>query len=278
MNSEIYFDSLIVVLVYMIGDRIVTIFGENHDSFFKCKGKSVSVNNYIEDRLLENEMASVLLEFNKDTDNIKELGSFNLINTVKNLKKVDIHIPKKRERNDKRIKSVDFRDYFFNSYNLYADDEYFLRLSKKRIVKEFAEPYFKKKKAFLKKGDFFEEMVKYKTHDVKIPSRIYNFLETKYVPSIDLEFENILKDLESSEDMNRIKFLKRFKEVWAKIADFYIMLEIFDTNCKYNEKIILIGAEHCNNIEKVMKKMGINAEYKMTNYDEDPKKCIKKKF
>ena len=53
---------------------------------------------------------------------------------------------------------------------------------------------------------------------------------------------------------------------------------VFDTNCKYNEKIILIGAEHCNNIEKVMKKMGINAEYKMTNYDEDPKKCIKKKF
>ena len=68
------------------------------------------------------------------------------------------------------------------------------------------------------------------------------------------------------------------RHVWAKVADFYIILEMFDLNCIYNEKIILIGSEHCHNIENVMKKIGIKPEFKMTNYDENPKKCIKNNF
>ena len=280
MDSSVYIDSLIIVLVYLIGDRIVTIFGENHDSYFKCEGESISINNYIEDRLLDNERSSVLLEFNKDTDNIKDLGSFNLINTVNNLKKKNIHIPRKTDKNDKRIKSVDYRDYFFNSY---ADDKYFLKLTRERINKEFIYPYFKKKNSFLKNGgNFFEELYKYKTHNVKIPERIYKFLENTYIPLVELEFEKIYFDLFKSgrkiESMIKKDYLKRIRHVWAKVADFYIILEMFDLNCIYNEKIILIGSEHCHNIENVMKKIGIKPEFKMTNYDENPKKCIKNNF
>jgi phage FluMu protein Com len=75
----------------------------------------MSLNKYIENRLVNNDKAAVFLEFNKDTDKIKDLGSQNLIKTVKSLKKKGIKIPRKNSLNNERIKSIDHRDYFFKS-------------------------------------------------------------------------------------------------------------------------------------------------------------------
>ena len=284
MNKHIYIEtnieinSIVALSQHIINDRIITLIGEIHDHNFKCKNKTISLNKYIENRLKTNDKSAVFLEFNKDTDKIKDLGSFNLKNIVKSLKKNNIHIPTKKCENNKRIKSSDHRDYFFNSYNLYADDNYFLKLNKNKIIKEFIEPYFKTKERLIEKGDYISELIKYKTHNILIDQKIFNYLKNVYIPSIEDNFINIYNYIKTDKlnKTNKLYLLDEIRKVWAKIADFYIIIEIFNLNCKYNEIIILFGNMHYLNFQEIFKNFRIKPVVNQENFDTDPNKCVKK--
>ena len=277
IETEVEIENVVAFSQFIINNKLVTIIGELHDKKFKCKNNPITLETYVENRLITNDKSCICLEFNKDTDKIAELGSLNLKKIVKVLKKNDIHIPKKKEENIKRIKSMDYRDYFFNSYNLYADDKYFLKLSSDRIIKEFIEPYFKIKKEFMSNGDFLKGIINYKKgSDIIIDKGVLEYLENVYIPSIEKDFDAIALMIHEKSYLSSRQLLMMIRTVWAKVADFYIILEMFNQgNKECNELIILFGNVHYYNLLKVLRYFNIDPK---TEQEKLKEKCIKTKI
>ena len=279
IETEVEIENVVAFSQFIINNKLITIIGELHDKKFKCKNNPITLEEYVENRLISNDKACICLEFNKDTDKIGDLGSLNLKKIVRVLKKNNIHIPSKKEQNNKRIKSMDYRDYFFNSYNLYADDKYFLKLKPDRIIKEFVEPYFKLKKQFSSNGDFLTGLVNYKgNYDFNIDKRVFEYLEKVYIPSIENDFEEIVRTSLEEGFISQRQLLMMVRTVWAKVADFYIILEIFNTSQRLspcNELIILFGNVHYHNLLTVLKYFNINAKTEQEKLKEN---CVKTKI
>ena len=291
IETNIAISSIVSFSQYIINGRLITLIGEIHNKKFKCEGKYMSLNKYVENRLVNNDKAAVFLEFNKDTDKIKDLGSQNLIKTVKSLKKKGIKIPRKNGLNNHRIKSIDHRDYFFKSYNLYANEKYFLKGDKTKIIDEFILPYFYvKKKLINNDGDnvhadgddmYIKSLINYKTHNISIDDHIFNYLKKFYIPKMEKEFTDIYEDTVNDiifDKSSKYILLHKLQVLWANFLDFYIMIEIFNLNCNYNEIIILVGDLHYTNLQKVFKHFKIEPVNVQENYERDSNNCVETKI
>ena len=241
----------------------------------------------------------------------------------------------------KIVEPIDYRDYFFNSYKLYADDRIFMNMPINEIIKQFLYSYFVKKNDILgnegykfidnlilnnklsevvknkyinclvnnlplddeilkevliytnndvvfkqkDKGykEYIDKLVKYRDDDsIEITDDIKSYFITTYIPEIERDFKNIYEKLLDNKKSVKKNTIDMFKRVWMKVADFFVLREIFnDKREKFSgelidkELIILIGNMHYYNIEKVLKNFKINKVTKQLNEEKFKQNCVK---
>lgn len=245
----------------------------------------------------------------------------------------------------KIVEPIDYRDYFFNSYNLYADDKIFMNMSIEEIVEQFLYAYFIKKHditenisyklidnlilnnkisdhikddyikclvnsdkldneileeivQFLNKEDkilfyknlnkiqkdnkyYVDKLINYRSNDTELPKDIKLYFSGKYIPEIEKEFKNIYDEIIKQKKSVKKDTIDMFKRVWMKVADFFVLREIFNDKRETfsndlidKELIILIGNMHYFNMEKVLENFKIKTVTNQLNESDFKQNCV----
>ena len=249
----------------------------------------------------------------------------------------DINICLVESKLYKIVEPIDYRDYFFNSFNLYADDKIFMKMSMDEIIKQFLYSYFVKKNDIVgntgykliddlvlnnklsenvknkyinclvnniqldeeileevsyyvdkdfefneNNEEYIDKLVKYRDNSIEITDDIKSYFITTYIPDIERDFKNIYEEILKNKKSVKKDTIDMFKRVWMKVADFFVLREIFnDKRDKFSgelidkELIILIGNMHYYNIERVLKNFEIQTVTKQLNEDKFKQNCVK---
>ena len=249
----------------------------------------------------------------------------------------DINICLVESKLYKIVEPIDYRDYFFNSFNLYADDKIFMKMSMDEIIKQFLYSYFVKKNDIVgntgykliddlvlnnklsenvknkyinclvnniqldeeileevsyyvdkdfefneNNEEYIDKLVKYRDNSIEITDDIKSYFITTYIPDIERDFKNIYEEILKNKKSVKKDTIDMFKRVWMKVADFFVLREIFnDKREKFSgelidkELIILIGNMHYYNIERVLKNFEIQTVTKQLNEDKFKQNCVK---
>ena len=340
-----------------IDDTIISI--DNLDKFFNDYKKYIKKEENLD---IISKLKDYVKEQNKDSLNIKIkkfnecLNKFKTITDSKYHGEIDnIEICLIESKLNKIVEPIDYRDYFFNSYQLYADDKIFMNMTIEQIVDQFLFSYYIKKHELLKNGEYiyidkrilnneisekvknkyihyllnnieiddeiinevvnnlpeenkniFKEnlekykinneeyvdiLINYNNNDIVLTDEIKTYFIKQYIPEIEKDFKDIYDEiLKNKKSVKKNKksvkkdTIDMFKTVWMKVADFFVLREIFnDKREKFSgelidkELIILIGNMHYYNIERIMKNFKITTVTSQFN-DEDDKNsqnCVK---
>jgi len=246
IEDSVKLSSIVTSSQFIVNDRMITLLGEHHLRSFSCNDDSIDVLQYIK-QTLNKTPTRVLLEYWKpDGKDYKKVNSNNIQLILKNLK-------------SDKIKAVDYRDMYFDSYTLYGvknTNAY----TYKYIQRKFIDTYYKNKRKF--KHDFL-------THDCKNCKYTENF--KKFVDDYIYKLDKKMKKIEKiTEKMRKIEKLKK---LWVMINDIFIIREFFRIDDK-DDIIALMGNVHYYNIIKIMDKFNVKYITNKTNEDENPNKCV----
>lgn len=332
-----------------IDDTIISI--DNLDKFFNDYKKYI---NEEENLNIISKLKDYVKEQNKDSLNIKIekfnecVNKFKTITDSKYHGEIDnIEICLIESKLNKIVEPIDYRDYFFNSYQLYADDKIFMNMATEQIVDQFLFSYYIKKHELLKNGEYiyidkrilnneisekvknkyihyllnnielddeiinevvnnlpeenkniFKEnlkkykidneeyvdiLINYNNNDIVLTDEIKTYFVTNYIPEIEKDFKDIYDKILKNKKSVKKDTIDMFKKVWMKVADFFVLREIFnDKREKFSgelidkELIILIGNMHYYNIERVMKNFKITTVTSQFNDDDkNSQNCVK---
>jgi len=219
---------------YYIHNNYITLIGEFHSIApgLYNKKNSITVSNFILDRIRNNSSIRIFLEYSEYQDP-ETVGSVNINQTYKILKShklLDKIIPF-----ECRYHFIDIKKYpiLFNIHN-------FRKLTNNQIRKYYIEPYFNKRSdlLYLNKNVYNEEA--------------YDYLIT-YLDLIKGNFEYYSAQMEYPIEKRLFKtpeeISKQLVSEWAKVADFFILKELLKD--KKMEYIILVGDKHRENLQTI---------------------------
>jgi hypothetical protein len=258
IETEYYLESAYKLYQYILDDRLITLIGENHIDNFKCNDKkSISIADYVNQKIQKNSKAIVYLEY------YDQNPQYIMSHSIKSVTKII--------KND-RIVPYDKRVFFLNTTNkdrLYRNFKETDYENKMEIYKLFVKPYFDKK-------DEFEKYKNYK-HDIKKILDLINF-------DISIRFEDIknklLKNNIKLKYPEKIKIINNLRKLWSDVCDYFLVSHILlsqNKNC--NEHIIISGNNHIDNIKNILENSSLSDCIKIKSFiqsDVDNKKsCIK---
>ena len=211
---------------YIIGRSLITIIGELHNKLFECKGETVSISDYIADILNTNESSMVILEYQKDRDDVGSLLSKTIVDTYRKVIAKD------------KIEPFDNRNAFLgeeNHFRLYNDPN-LIYLTKDDIYYMYMKPFYDKAGEYLSlDGHLYQEDA-------------ITFLYNNYSKSINNELDNLSQNLNS---MNNDIIIHKLKFIWAKVADFYVFKVIMAK--KSPQEIIVLAGHNIRHVLKILK-------------------------
>ena len=249
-----YLDSAIKFSQYIYDNRkLVTIIGEDHNLTFTCNQNPMSIAEYVKKIVMKNKNSKVLLEYNEGNNPLL-INSSAISSTYKMLLKNN--------------KSNHILPYDNRSYMLHPDNQNYLytrnltSLSPPSIRLKYIAPFMDRvdidtplfPNPFKITGNYPPSVVKY-LFDIYLPSIKSNFVYIeKMLRAHNIKYNNITRLL---------------RETWKKIADFYILAEIFREDT-INEIIIIAGDVHQKHLHEILNKSLI-----LTNQIGSPTNCIK---
>jgi hypothetical protein len=256
-----------------INNKLVTIMGEYHDTDMECKKDKIVM--YVDDYVVaqaKNTKTKLLLEMLDDKDKSRSVNMSRIINKLETSSIDDI----------KNIDTiyVDYRKNYLDPvfmFKLYNNIEEVATYPYSIIIEKYIDPFYKKFPEFLD-NDKSKELYS-KSH--------MDIVMNTYVPQLYNSFNEIVDKIKNWDSMlpQKVKFLNPiYKEVeddiklafltdilkaWSRVADFYVIRELFKID-DTQQSIILLGQYHYTNIIDYLNNVFLSPEsYTLTQIGKD---------
>ena len=221
---------------YCIHDRLITVIGEHHLNKTRHVLDSISIDDYILERIKRNKNIKILLEYCEIVDPLK-VGSININLVYKKLQDTR-HLDKIIPFDNRLYFLKENQDLLYNTpYFNYKNDEIYFK---------FLQPYFT-----LAQQMFYI--------DEKLYSKSAITYLYAYLRNIENRLGYLIQDLQLPQTKKVYKTYEMIRYElqanWGSVADFYILKELLKNNDdNVTEYIILVGDKHRENIQKVFDK------------------------